>query len=78
MGYYFQFGAGQEARASMSVEDTQRGLKKREFDELGRDYLRNKGYKVVSFCNILIHCPGLGTFRCFWCLSFVSSLQPIR
>ena len=48
MGYYFQFGAGQEARANMSVEETQRGLKKREYDELGRNYLRNKGYKVVE------------------------------
>ena len=48
MGCYFHFCACQEARASMSEEETQKGLKKREYDELRRDYLRNKGYKVVE------------------------------
>ena len=53
MGCYFKFCAIQEARASMSEEETQRRLKKREYDELGRDFLRNKGYKVVEIweCN---------------------------
>ena len=53
MGCYFHFCACQEARASMSEEETQKGLKKREYDELRRDYLRNKGYKVVEIweCN---------------------------
>ena len=52
-GFYFHFCACQEARVSMSEEETQRGLKKREYDELRRDYLRNKGYKVVKIweCN---------------------------
>ena len=55
MGCYFQFCACQEARISMSEEETQRGHKKREYDELRRDYLRNKGYKVVEIweCNWL-------------------------
>ena len=43
MGCYFHFCACQEARASMSEEETQKGLKKWEYDELRRDYLRNKG-----------------------------------
>ena len=53
VGCYFHFCACQEARASMSEEETQKGLKKREYDELRRDYLRNKGYKVVEIweCN---------------------------
>ena len=53
MGCYFHFCACQEARASMSEEETQKGLKKREHDELRRDYLRNRGYKVVEIweCN---------------------------
>ena len=53
MGCYFHFCACQEARASMSEEETQKGLKKREYDELRRDYLRNNGYKVVEIwkCN---------------------------
>ena len=53
MGCYFYFCACQEARASMSEEETQKGLKKREYDELRRDYFRNEGYKVVEIweCN---------------------------
>ena len=34
--------------------------------------------ELVSLCNILIYCPDLCIFRCFKCLSFISSLQPIR
>ena len=53
IGCYFQFCACQEARISMSEEETQRGLKKREYDELRRDFLRNKGYKNFEIweCN---------------------------
>ena len=53
MGCYFHFFACQEARISMSEEESQRGLKKREYDEIRGDYLRNKGYKVVEIweCN---------------------------
>ena len=52
MGCYFHFCACQEARASMSEEETQKGLKKRECDELRRDYLRNKGYKLLRYANV--------------------------
>ena len=40
-------------RSSISEEETQRGLKKQEYDELRRDYLQNKGYKFVEIweCN---------------------------
>ena len=53
MDCFFHFSACQEARISISEEETQRGLKKREYDELRREYLRNKGYKVVEIwkCN---------------------------
>ena len=53
MGCYFYICACQEARISMSEEETQRRLKKREYHELRRDYLRNKGYKFVEIleCN---------------------------
>ena len=53
MGCYFHFCAIQEARATLSEKETQRRLKKREYDELGRDFLRKKGYKVVEIweCN---------------------------
>ena len=39
----------------MSEEETYRALKKREYDELRRDYLRNKGHKVVEI------------WECNWC-----------
>ena len=45
---YFLFCACQEAWASMSEEDTQRRLKKRDYDELRQNFLRNKGYKIVE------------------------------
>ena len=34
--------------------------------------------ELVLLCNILIYCPDLCTFKCFKCLLFISSLQPIR
>ena len=34
--------------------------------------------ELFWLCNILIYCPELCTFSCFKCLSFISSLQPIR
>ena len=48
MGCYFHFCPCQEARASLSEEEMQRGIRKREHDELRRDYLRNKGYNFVE------------------------------
>ena len=48
MGCYFLFCPCQEARASLSEEEMQRGIRKREHDELRRDYLRNKGYNIVE------------------------------
>ena len=47
MGCYFHFCACQESRASLSEEEMQRGIRKKEHDELRRDYLRNKGYNIV-------------------------------
>ena len=48
MGCCFHFFPSQEARASLSEEEMQRGVRKREHDELRRDYLRNKGYNIVE------------------------------
>ena len=48
MGCYFHFCPCQEARASLSEEEMQRGIRKREHDELRRYYLRNKGYNIVE------------------------------
>ena len=48
MGSYFHFCPCQESRASLSEEEMQRGIRKREHDELRRDYLRNQGYNIVE------------------------------
>ena len=55
MGCYFHFCPCQEARASLSEEEMHRGIRKREHDELRRDYLRNKGYNIVE------------GWECNWC-----------
>ena len=50
MGCYFHFCPCQESRASLSEEEMRRGIRKREHDQLRRDYLRNKGYNIVDVC----------------------------
>ena len=45
---YFHFCPCQESRASLSEEEMQRRIRKREDDELRRYYLRNKGYNFVE------------------------------
>ena len=42
MGCYFHFCSCQEAKASLSEEETHRGIRKRKHDELRRDYLKSK------------------------------------
>ena len=46
MGCYFHFCPCQEARRSLTDDDIKRGIKKRELDELRKDYIREKGYSV--------------------------------
>ena len=48
MGCYFYFCPCQEAKASLSEVETHRGIRKREHDELRRDYIKSKGYKIVE------------------------------
>ena len=55
MGCYFHFSdiTCQEAQAGLSEEEMQGGIRKREHDELRRDYLRYKGYNIIDVweCN---------------------------
>ena len=46
MGCYFHFCPCQEATASLTVDDIKRASKKRQIDELRKDYIREKGYSV--------------------------------
>ena len=48
MGCYFHFCFCQEAKASLSEEETHRDIRKREHDEFRRDYIKSKGYKILE------------------------------
>ena len=48
MGCYFHFCPCQEAKASLSEEGTQRGIRKREHYELRRDYLKVKDIRLLK------------------------------
>ena len=48
MGRYFHFCPCQEAKASLSEEETQVGIRKRGHDELRTYYLKGKEYKIVE------------------------------
>ena len=54
MGCYFHFCPCQEARPSLTDDDIKRGTKKREMDELRKDYIREKGYSIQE------------TWECSW------------
>ena len=46
MGCYYDFCSCQEARLSLTEQDIERGNKKREMDDMRREYIKEKGYKV--------------------------------
>ena len=46
MGCYYHFCSFQEARPSLKGHDIERGNKKREMDDMRREYIKEKGYKV--------------------------------
>ena len=48
MGCFYHFCPCQEARPSLTEDDILRGTKKREMDELRREYLIEKGYNVIE------------------------------
>ena len=46
MGCFFHFCPCQEARPCLTDDDIKRGTKKREMDDLRKDYIREKGYSI--------------------------------
>ena len=48
MGCFYHFCPCQELRPSPTVEDIQRGSKKRELDEFRRHYKQQKGYNPIE------------------------------
>ena len=48
MGCYYHYCPCQEARFSLTDTDIERGVKKRQQDEMRRDYIQQKGYQIVE------------------------------
>ena len=48
MGCDYHYCLYQEARPSLTDADIERGVKKRQQDELRRDYIQQKGYEIVE------------------------------
>ena len=48
MGSYYHHCPCQEARPSLTDTDIERGVKKRQQDEMRRDYIQQKGYEIVE------------------------------
>ena len=48
MGCYYHYCPCQEARPSLTDTEVERGVKKRQQDELRRDYIQQKGYQIVA------------------------------
>ena len=46
MGCYYQFCSCQDARPYFTEQDIEQGNKKREMDDMRREYIKEKGYKV--------------------------------
>ena len=48
MGCYYHYCPCQEARPSLTDTDIERGVKKRQQDEMRRDYIQQKGHQIVE------------------------------
>ena len=58
VGCYFYFCSYQEAHPAITDQDIERGNKKREMDQMIREYIKEKGYKFEEM------------WECEWCESF--------
>ena len=48
MGCYYNYCPCQEARPSQTDTDIGKGIKKRQQDEMRRDYIQRKGYQIIE------------------------------
>ena len=48
MGCYFHYCPCQEARPSLTDNEITRGIKKREPDQMCKEYIQQKGYKIIE------------------------------
>ena len=53
MGSFFHYSPCQEARPSVTDNEIMRGIKKREQDQKRKEYIQQKGYKIIEMweCN---------------------------
>ena len=58
MGCYYTFCSFQEARPFLTEQDIERGNKKRDMDDIRREYIKEKGYRVEEI------------WKCDWWESF--------
>ena len=52
MGCFYHYCSCQEARPSLTEEDIERGNKKREKDQMRKQYIKEKGYNVVEMWEV--------------------------
>ena len=64
MGCFYHYCPCQETRPSLNKEDIERGLKKREMDNLRKQYIKEKGYNVVE----LWECEWWNLYRTATCV----------
>ena len=48
MGCYFHYCPCQEGRLSLTDNEIMRGIKKREEDQMRKEYIQQKGYKIIE------------------------------
>ena len=59
MGCYYLYCPCQEARTSLTDTDIEKGVKKRQRDEMRRDYIQQKGYQNVE----MWECEGWSLYK---------------
>ena len=66
MGCYHHFCPCREARPPLLEEEIHRGIKKREIDELRKQYIQEQGYSVIEM------------YECDWCKMEQSDIFAIQ
>ena len=53
LGFYFHYCPCQKPRPSLTDNEIMRGIKKREQDQMRKEYIQQKGYKITEMleCN---------------------------
>ena len=64
MGCFYHYCSCQEARLSLTEEDSERGNKKRELDLMRKQYIKEKGYNVVE----MWECESLNLYNTTTCV----------